>query len=198
MTVVKEFGNLGIRNWSWQLVRAIILYLLLLILSGCGKTHVRGSLIKQWTIGNGDRIVDDTIGFKYGEWVSSLSILTQFPLMLSSCQKRKHKNFLWSSRCDGLPPLPKQTVFKSSYIPYPLYHKMHLYLSRGGNKHEVRYLYDPLVAQDHDELLPGEPVHGWPDDHPLVPRPKSGQGAQRQERVHPASHLLQDRGVLHR
>ena len=75
---------------------------------------------------------------------------------------------------------------------------MHLYLSRGGNKHEVRYLYDPLVAQDHDELLPGEPVHGRPDDHALVPRPEPGQGAQRQERVHPARHLLQDRGVLYR
>ena len=93
---------------------------------------------------------------------------------------------------------PRQTVFKSPFILYPLNHKMHLYLSRGGNKHELRYLYDPLVTQDHDELLPGESVHGRPDDHPLVPRPEPGQGAQRQERVHPARHLLQDWGVLHR
>ena len=94
--------------------------------------------------------------------------------------------------------VPRQTVFKSPFILYPLNHKMHLYLSRGGNKHELRYLYDLLVTQDHDELLPGESVHGRPDDHPLVPGPEPGQGAQRQERIHPARHLLQDRGVLYR
>ena len=76
-------------------------------------------------------------------------------------------------------------------------------LRRAQQVHAVRcskhwILVTDANGQDHDELLPGEPLHRGPDDHALVPGPEPRQGDERVQRVRAPSCLLQDRGVLHR
>ena len=76
-------------------------------------------------------------------------------------------------------------------------------LRRAQQVHAVRCSKHCMIVtdangQDHDELLPGEPLHRGPDDHALVPGPEPSQGDERVQRVRAPSCLLQDRGVLHR
>ena len=85
-------------------------------------------------------------------------------------------------------------------VGYSLRRAQQVHEVRCCAKHWMVVTDDNLDAngQDHDELLPGEPLHRGPDDHALVPGPEPRQGDERVQRVRAPGSLLQDRGVLHR